>query len=330
MFYYNYIENDYQLLIISNNKLKVRLHMKKYRFLFLTMVLSLVLAGCGNTESAEESEETAMKEYTTDAGETIEIPEDPQRIVVMATSYFGNFKQLDANMVGAHSDVTDSDVLEPLTEDVEMVEEGNIEQIMALDPDLIIAFSTDENLEKFESVAPTIPVQYEKWNYLDIHEEFGKIIGKEDEAAEWVNEWETALEEDKMSVEEAVGTDVTASVIEQYAKDIYVYGTNWGRGTEIIYQGLGLGVPEAVESEVVETGWKNISAEEVGKFAGDFMFVGTGDSGADNAYRETNVWKDLDAVKNDRVIEFESPVFYYNDPYSLEHQREIIVNALTE
>src|SRR5699024_7827689 len=309
---------------------KVRLHMKKYRFLLLSMVLGLVLAGCGNSESAEESEEAAMKEYTTDAGETIEIPEDPQRIVVMATSYFGNFKQLDANMVGAHSDVTDSDVLEPLTEDVEMVEEGNIEQIMALDPDLIIAFSTDENLEKFESVAPTIPVEYEKWNYLDIHEEFGKIIGKEDEAAEWVNEWETALEEDKMSVEEAVGTDVTASVVEHYAKDIYVYGTNWGCGTEIIYQGLGLGVPEAVESEVVETGWKNISAEEVGKYAGDFMFVGTGDSGADNAYRETNVWKDLDAVKNDCVVELDSPTIYYNYPYSLEHQREIIVDELTE
>ena len=330
MFYYNYIDNDYQLIIDSDNKSKDGLHMKKYRFLFLSMFLVLVLAGCGNSESNEESEETAMKEYTTDAGETIEIPEDPQRIVVMATSYFGNFKQLDANMVGAHSVVTESEVLEPLTEGVEMVEEGNIEQIMALDPDLIIAFSTDENLEKFESVAPTIPVQYEKWNYLDIHEEFGKIIGKEDEAAEWVDEWESALEEDKASVEDAVGTDVTASVVEQYAKDIYVYGTNWGRGTEIIYQGLGLGVPEAVESEVVETGWKNISAEEVGKYAGDFMFVGTGDSGADNAYRETNVWKDLDAVQNDRVIEFDSPVFYYNDPYSLEHQREIIVGALTE
>src|SRR5699024_8609860 len=127
--------------------------MKKYRFLFLSMVLVIVLAGCGNSESAEACDDVAMKECTMDAGGTIEIPEDPQRIVVMATSYFGNFKQLDANMVGAHSVVTESEVLEPLTEGVEMVEEGNIEQIMALDPDLIIAFSTDENLEKFESVA---------------------------------------------------------------------------------------------------------------------------------------------------------------------------------
>src|SRR5699024_6457731 len=135
--------------------------MKKYRFLFLSMVLGFVLAGCGNSESAEESDDVAMKEYETDAGETIEIPEDPERIVVMATSYFGNFKQLDANMVGAHSVVTESEVLEPLTEGVEMVEEGNIEKIMAPDPDLIIACARDEYLNKYESVAPTIQVQNE-------------------------------------------------------------------------------------------------------------------------------------------------------------------------
>lgn len=302
--------------------------MKKWGFLFTLMVLVLVIAACGSGEATEN--EADMREYTTDAGETIEIPENPERIVVMATSYFGNFKQLEANMVGAHTIVTESEVLEPLTEGVEMIEEGNIEQIMNLDPDLIIAFSTDEHLDKYEAVAPTIPVQYENWNYLDIHEEFGEITGNAEAATAWVNEWESALEEDKAAVEDEIGTDVTASVVEQYAKDIYVYGTNWGRGTEIIYQGLGLDVPEAIEEDVVETGWKNISAEEIDQYAGDFMFVGTGDSGADNAYRETSVWENLDAVKNGRVIEFDSPTFYYNDPYSLEHQKEIIVDALTE
>ncbi|SOC37753.1 ABC transporter substrate-binding protein [Salinicoccus kekensis] len=305
--------------------------MNRFGLLFAGIIFASLLAACGGEATGDDDGGTAeMREYTTDAGETIEIPAEPERIVVMASSYFGNFKHLDANMVGAHTVVTQSEVLEPMTEDVEMIEEGNIEQIMNLDPDLIIAFETDENLEKYETVAPTIPVQYEKWNYLDIHEEFGSITGNEEAASEWMAEWESKLAEDRAAVEEAVGTDVSASVIEQYAKDIYVYGTNWGRGTEIIYQELGLDVPEAVEADVVETGWKNISAEEIDKYAGDFMFVGTGDSGADNAYRDTNVWKELDAVQNNRVIEFDSPTFYYNDPYSLEHQREFIVDALTE
>src|SRR5699024_8496007 len=281
--------------------------MKKYIWMIAT-VMVLILAACGNSEDTgtEESSggEPEMVPYTTDGGEEIEIPKDPQRIVVLASSYFGNLMQLDANVAGVSNDIEGSKVLKPIAE--------------------------DENMDKMKAIAPTIAVDYDKWNYLDIHEEMGRIVGKEEEAAEWVEGFEAELAEDKKAVEEAVGEDVTATVMEQYAKDIYVYGTNWGRGTEILYQGLGLGVPEEIQNEVVETGWKSISAEEIEKYAGDFMFVGTGDSGADNAYKDTEVWQNLDAVENDRVIEFDSPTFYYNDPYSLEHQKEFLVDALTK
>ncbi|WP_411842767.1 ABC transporter substrate-binding protein [Salinicoccus sp. HZC-1] len=313
--------------------------MKKYIWL-MTAIMMLVLAACGNTEESKTDEESGdasgekaeMVPYTTDAGEEIEIPKDPQRIVVLASSYFGNLAHLDANVAGVSSDVEGSEVLKPVAEEqgVELLEVGNVEQVMNLDPDLIITFSTDENLDKLKAIAPTIPVQYDKWNYLDIHEEMGRIVGEEEEAKEWVEGFEADLAEDQKAVEEAIGEDASATVIEQYAKDIYVYGTNWGRGTEILYQGLGMEVPEEVQNEVVETGWKSISAEEIGKYAGDFIFVGTGDGGADNAYKDTAVWEGLDAVKNDRVIEFDSPTFYFNDPYSLEHQKDILVDALTK
>src|SRR5699024_5514689 len=138
-----------------------------------------------------------MVPYTTDGGVVIEIPEDPQRIVVLATSYFGNLKQLDANVVGVGNDVENSEVLAPMTEDDELLEAGNVEQVMNLDPDLIITFASDENLDKLEAVAPTIPVDYNSWNYLDIHEELGRIVGKEEEAKQWVEDWEAELAEDK-------------------------------------------------------------------------------------------------------------------------------------
>src|SRR5699024_4094162 len=148
-------------------------------------------------------------------------------------------------------------------------------------------YSTDEKLDKLKAIAPTIPVEYDKWNYLDIHEEMGRIVGKEEEAAESVEGFEAERAADRQAVDDRGGEVATTTVMEQYAKDIYVYGTNWGRGTEILYQGLGLGVPEEIQDEVVETGWKSISAEEIEKYAGDFMFVGTGDAGADNAYMDT-------------------------------------------
>lgn len=304
------------------------------RILLLGALLFVfVLTACSSTDSdkkAEDKEDTGTVKYTTDEGEEIDIPKDPQRIVIMASGYFGNLKELDANIVGVHHLVKDSKVLEPEIGDIELIEDNNMEQVLNLDPDLIITYSTDENLKDLKDIAPTIPVDYEKWNYLDIHKELGKILGKEDVANQWVEDFEAKLAKDKETVHDKLGEDTSVAVAESFAKEIYVYGTNWGRGTEIIYQGLDMKVPEAVQNDVVETGWKKISAEEVGKYAGDFLFIGNGDDTTKNAIESTSMWKNLDAVKNDRVIEFDSGTFWFNDPISLEYQREFIVKELTK
>src|SRR5699024_5646116 len=94
--------------------------MKKYIWM-IAAVMVLVLAACGNSEDTGTEEaaggEPEMVPYTTDGGEEIEIPEDPQRIVVLASSYFGNLMQLDANVAGVSNDVEGSEVLKPLAED---------------------------------------------------------------------------------------------------------------------------------------------------------------------------------------------------------------------
>lgn len=309
--------------------------MKNIIYLLCTIMLVTVLSACQQDESVSDgqdndSNEKVMVDYTTDSNKTIKIPKNPQRIAVLASSYFGNLAALDANIVGADQFVEQSKLLKKEMKDVEVIETGNIEQVMNLNPDLIITYDTDENLKQLQKIAPTIPIKYEKWNYLDIHEELGRIVGKEDEAKKWVKQWKKTLAEDKEKVTKALGENTSISVMEQYAKDIYVYGTNWGRGTEILYQGLGLDVPAQTKKDVVETGWEKISVEEIKKYSGDYMFIGTGGSGSDNAYRDTAIWKNLNAVKNDQVIEYSSDIYYFNDPISLEYQRKDIVKALTK
>lgn len=306
--------------------------MNRILFLF-SLIFVVLLAACSgedNTDETAKDETPETVKYTTDDGEEIDIPKDPKRIVVMGSGYFGNLKQLDANIVGVHNLVQDSEVLSKEVGDIELIEEGNIEQVLNLDPDLIITYSTDENINELKEVAPTIGFDYEKWNYLDVHKELGKIVGKEDQANKWVADFEAKLDENKKKVQDKLGTDTSVSVAEGFSKDIYVYGTNWGRGTEIIYQGLEMKVPETIEEDVVETGWKKISAEEVAKYSGDFIFLGDGDPTTNKAIESTSVWKNLDAVKNDRVVEFDSSTFWFNDPLSLEYQLEFIVEQLTK
>jgi iron complex transport system substrate-binding protein len=120
-------------------------------------------------------------------------------------------------------------------------------------------------------------------------------------------------------------------VFESFGKDLYVYGNNWGRGTEVIYQALGLKAPEKLEQDVFATGWKAISAEVIPQYAGDYIFVGDGGgNAANNSFMETDVWKGIPAVKNNQVIQFDSASFYFNDPISLEKELDFIVENLTK
>lgn len=45
-------------------------------------------------------------------------------------------------------------------------------------------------------------------------------------------------------IKEKIGEDVTVTVAENFNKQLYLYGDNWGRGTEILYQAMGLKMPE--------------------------------------------------------------------------------------
>lgn len=120
----------------------------------------------------------------------------------------------------------------------------------------------------------------------------------------------------------AIGEDVTVSVLETMGKETYIYGKNWGRGTEIIYQALGIKAPEKVEKDVFGPGYKSISTELIPEYAGDIMFVGIGDETGKGSFMDTSVWKEIPAVQNNRVIEFDSESFWFNDAISFENQME--------
>ncbi|MDS8826526.1 ABC transporter substrate-binding protein, partial [Streptococcus pneumoniae] len=72
---------------------------------------------------------------------------------------------------------------------VEEVSEENLEKIIELDPDLIIGYSTLQNVDKLEQIAPTVTFTYGKVDYLTQHLEIGKLLNKEDEAQAFVDDF---------------------------------------------------------------------------------------------------------------------------------------------
>jgi len=286
----------------------------------------LALTACNNqtTEtktntSSDGKEESSTVTYQSEEG-PIEVPADPQRVVVVS-GFAGNVAALGVNLVGVDSWSKQNPLYDSFLKDVEEVSEENLEKIIELDPDLIIGFSTAQNLDKLKEIAPTVTFTYGKVDYLTQHLEIGKLLNKEKEAQDWINDFEKRTKAAGEEIKAAIGEDATVSVIENFNKQLYVYGNNWGRGTEVLYQAMGLKMPKKVEEMALEPGYYALSLEVLPEFAGDYVIFSKS-AGTDNSFQETETYKNIPAVKNNRVFEAKMEEFYNNDPIALDNQLE--------
>lgn len=301
--------------------------LKKLILPFLLIVVML-LAACGNDEAKDENTADAPKEesgtitYESENG-PVEVPADPQRVLVLST-YAGDVMALDVPLVGVDSWSKMNPRFEKDLEGVEEVTDQNLEKIIELDPDLIIGLSTINNIDKLKEIAPTVTFTYGKLSYLDQHLEIGKLLNKEEEAKTWIEDFQKRAQEAGEEIRAEIGEDATVSVIENFDKQLYVFGDNWGRGTEILYQEMKLKMPEKVTEMALADGFYALSQEVLPEYMGDYVIFSK-DSEQDNSFQETELFKNTPAVKNGQVFEANAKEFYFNDPISLEYQLEFFL-----
>ncbi|NQD64482.1 ABC transporter substrate-binding protein [Bacillus haikouensis] len=296
--------------------------MKKWMIPF-TLLLVLLVSACGNgttDDKGKESNKDSKTETITYESENgpVEVPADPKRVVVLS-SFAGNVMALDVNVVGVDSWSKMNPRWEDDLEGVEEVSDESLEKIIELNPDLIIGLSNIKNVDKLNEIAPTVTYTYGKVDYLTQHIEIGKLLNKEKEAQAWVDDFKKRAQEAGDEIRAKIGEDATVSVIESFDKQLYVYGNNWGRGTEILYQEMNLKMPEKVKEQALEPGYFALSTEVLPEYAGDYVILSK-DSNGDNSFMETETFKKIPAVKNDQVFEVNMMEFYFNDPLTLDYQ----------
>lgn len=285
------------------------------KVLYLLVLLNLVLfVACG--QKKEESLSDAKRTYLSEAGE-IEVPENPQRIVVLNGAISGSVISLKGNIIGIDKWSKMNPLYEQFLKDVIEVSDENLEQIIELNPDLIITASTDKNIEKLKQIAPTVSYTYGKVDYLTQIMEIGKLINKEKEAKEWETSYKAKVSDLGAKIKEKYGENFTVTVLESFDKQLYIFGKNFARGTEILYTELNLKMNTKAE-EKVKDGYYAISPEVLGEYAGDFIIFSK-DPQADNSFQNTEVYKNLEAVKNNRVFEVNAKQFYFSDPITLDY-----------
>ncbi|MFP7477038.1 iron-hydroxamate ABC transporter substrate-binding protein [Terribacillus saccharophilus] len=292
------------------------------------LILMFVLAACGSNNSPSSSEkapssgsENETITYESEDG-PVEVPADPQRVVVLS-SYVGDLIDLDVPIVGADAWSMQNPRFKDALQNAEEVTEDDLEKIIELKPDLIIGLSGLKNLDKLKEIAPTVTFTYGKLNYLDQHIEIGKLVNKEDDAQAWADDFTKRATEAGEQIKEKIGDDATVSVVENFDKQLYVYGENWGRGTEVLYQAMGLNMPEKVKEDALEAGYFALSTEVLPDYMGDYVIFSKFDD-ADTSVEDSESFQNTTAAKNNQVFEVDGNAFYFNDSNTLDYQLEFI------
>lgn len=294
------------------------------------LLFVLIISAC-SSQSIEKKDSLTPKENKTDTityqseSGPIEVPANPKRVVVLST-FAGDVMSLGVNLVGVDPWAKMNPRFHEKLKGVEEVTDENIEKIIELNPDLIIGLTTIKNVDKLKEIAPTVTYTYGKVDYLTQHLEIGKLLNKEKEAQTWINSFKERAQKAGKDIKAKIGENATVSVIEKSDKQIYVFGDNWGRGTEILYQEMKLKMPEKVKETALKNGYYPLSLEALPDFAGDYIIFSKSND-TDNSFQETDRYRSIPAVKNNRVFEVNSKEFYFNDALTLDFQLDFFIKS---
>ncbi|SDK97390.1 ABC transporter substrate-binding protein [Lacicoccus qingdaonensis] len=284
----------------------------KKRLIMVLAVMMIAVYGCQNDNEEQNSgasDETGNVEaLEDDAGNEVDVPENPERIVApyleddILTLEEKPVVQWSVNDGGSIQDYLQEEGLEGL----ELIPHDlPFEVVASHEPDLILLsssdFADDESYSNYSSIAPTFVV--ESGSYDDWRERLGRvseIFGKEDMAEEKIDEYESLAEEVRTGL-----PDETAMSVWKSGESYFISNADKSSG-EVLYNDLGLGVPPVVEevSEGNETPWIEISLESLAESEVDHIFF-TGDEAGDaeEAFSE-DVFQNIPAVENGNVYEY--------------------------
>lgn len=321
--------------------------------LLITLLLcfSIVLSACaaGNTNTASGSNSTSpspsastapaatdtpsseaqTRTITTVKGD-IEVPADPQRVVVLYL--LGDVLALGVKPIGV-SDVSEGAAFEKELNDVQKLGtwfEASPEAVLSLNPDLIIVPS-DETYEVLKDIAPTVMVPYETMSAEERVAFIGEALGKENEAKTLFEGFHAKVAESKQKLQEAGILDHTVSIMEGGSKRSMAVVTSkqFGRGSQVIYEYLGMKAPAIIQEKVetsTEAVGEDVSFEVLADYSGDYMFRSSYEGMAD--LTQDPIWNSIPAVKAGRLINIDFGLSYYSDIYSLNAQLDYIVESL--
>lgn len=313
--------------------------MKKLRlFHFITIAGILLLSACGNNESTntETSTETFITEENVlvdTLGNEVTIPANPQRIIA---SYLEDYLIALDTLPVAQWSVNESSVQDYLQEELNGIPTIDFslpyEEVLSFEPDLLLIGSSGTvesgKYDEYAKIAPTYVVKNgDDVNWRDQLQDIATVLDKEEQAAEVITNYEALAEETKQTLSEQI-PDKTVAILWVVNNSIFMVTDSRSSGT-VVYGDLGLGKPALVEeiSATATADWNAVTLEKLAELDSDALFLINSDTSA--PLFEENIWKNLKAVQDEQVFEFDgTSSWLYNGPIANTQIIEDVRDAL--
>jgi iron complex transport system substrate-binding protein len=259
----------------------------------------------------EERPESPCRMVKHALGETC-VPARPQRVVALISDAVVNLLSLGVQPIGAVSNVP-SLILGKL-KDVEIIgysEQVNLEKILLLKPDLILAhkWNTEAVYNKLSKIAPTVVDDRNIGEWKEVFALHAEALGMTDKAKQLMAQYDQRVEHLKAQMREQL-KQTNVSLIGVYPEGIFIFFKNSFGGT--ILEDIGLPRPPAQDRNNSRVIGEMISKELMHYADGDVILAWSYSDTLTtlrsvreklNRLKSDPLWLKLSAVQQGRVYE---------------------------
>lgn len=263
--------------------------------------------------SGAEEEEAAWPRTIVDAtGKEITLTEQPQRIAILHSLYLEYFLALGTPPIASAGASTGDamkalgewETLKPYVGTAEIIDLGsardlNLEAILGANPDVIVTFKGQGNLDKIyeqlEQIAPVILVDFSApWQEQILA--CAEIVNKEADAQKLIKEIEGSVQSAKEKLRQ------------HQDKTIAIFRTDGGkafvtRGNKDYYDTFGIAKPEGYPDD-----YETLSLEAAAEMNPDYIifqdFITTSQAFV-KTQEASSVWQAMEAIKKGQVVYFD-------------------------
>jgi iron complex transport system substrate-binding protein len=302
--------------------------MNYIKFSFLILLSLILVKGCFSnstkiTELTKPNLATSeCKVIKHELGESC-IPLQPERIIALDESYMEALLALDLKPIATAQPNIAGSIIPNLGKKAEGIvslgkdSQPNIEKMVQLNPDLILGFSISaEQYKLFSQIAPTVTLDYIQFGWKDAFSRIAETTGKSEQAKKLLDEYQQRVEKIRTFVNHNL-KGKTVSISRFYASNQFTeFRTKYSFPGSVITE-VGIPLPEIQNQLTTNENQPlvSVSLERLDLINADILFIVL-DPGAEETfqkYKNSPLWQNLKAVKNQRVYTVSSSYWIFGN-----------------